>query len=67
MKDFIEDFLPAAIMIILVILVIGACIFGWISNIILLAYHHTDMVMVILRIIGIIAAPLGVVLGYINV
>ena len=48
-------------------LIVGACLYGWVMNIVKLA-EVIDLPftgMVILRGIGILVAPVGVVLGYI--
>lgn len=46
--------------------VVGVSLYGWIENIIKLA-HMTDIMsgMGIIRCIGIVVAPLGVVMGFI--
>lgn len=54
-----------AVMVYLV--VVAACAYGWITNIVhLVQYWGTETTLTaVLRIIGIVFAPLGVVLGYI--
>jgi len=67
LKYFLQYTLPAMILGLFAIVVVCACIYGWVNNIILLAYHHTDTVMVVIRIIGLFTVLPGIILGYINI
>ena len=44
----------------------GASVYGWISNIILLAHTSSFTVMAMLRFAGVFVAPLGVILGFVS-
>jgi hypothetical protein len=52
---------------IFVAVLILACIYGWVANIVKMATVINDSLtgLVILRIIGIFVFPLGVILGYV--
>lgn len=45
---------------------VGASVYGWISNIVLLAHTPSFTVMALLRFAGVFVAPLGCVLGWIS-
>jgi len=50
------------------LLIIAALAFGWISNIVKLAHMDWNAalsILGVLRIVGVLAAPLGVILGYV--
>ena len=49
----------------LLVLVLLAAAWGWVANIITLAHGGMEAPMIVLRAVGILVAPLGVVLGYI--
>ena len=44
----------------------GASVYGWISNIILLAHTSSFTGMAALRFAGVFVAPLGVILGFVS-
>lgn len=49
------------------LILLGAIIYGWIANIVIIAHSNFSELtgMLILRIVGIFIGPLGVVLGYV--
>ena len=58
----------ASLFILIWLMLVIVCGYGWIRNIVVVARHVNDPItgMFILRIVGIPAAPVGVVLGYIG-
>lgn len=56
------------IMLVAFLVMFIASVYGWIDNIIILLHNHAsmDMVIGILRILGIFVVPLGVILGYVH-
>lgn len=53
--------------VLLVIALAGLILFGYISNIVEVMHHFSDPLTVgmVLRLIGILVAPLGIIMGYV--
>lgn len=50
---------------VVLLLLLGAAVYGWIANIVTIAHAVTFSGMIILRAVGIFCFPLGVILGYV--
>ena len=60
--------LPGIGCLLVTLLLVGLALYGWVSNLIALAHSNFEPLtgMVVVRIIGVFAVPVGVVMGYIS-
>ena len=60
------DTLFGAVLVAVMVCLVGASVYGWITNIILLAHTSSFTVTAMLRFAGVFVAPLGVILGFVS-